>query len=51
VRRPLANIISLTDMIQEETTEANLNQLCLMLKQSSAELDEAIKEISNKTAK
>lgn len=51
VRRPLANIISLTDMIQEETTGAHLNQLCLMLKQSSAELDEAIKEISNKTTK
>lgn len=50
-RKPLANIISLTNMIQQEASDKNVNDLCVMLKKSSVELDEAIKDISNKTTK
>lgn len=51
VRKPLANIIGLADMIQQEISDKGLSHLCAMLKQSSAELDEVIKDISDKTDK
>ena len=51
VRKPLANIISLTDLIQQEVSDKYINELCSMLIKSSVELDEAIKDISNKTTK
>ncbi|RYE26960.1 MAG: PAS domain-containing sensor histidine kinase [Sphingobacteriaceae bacterium] len=45
VRRPLANIIGLVEML-ECTEEASMNNsIITMLKQSSAELDEMIKDI------
>ncbi|RYE31814.1 MAG: PAS domain-containing protein [Sphingobacteriaceae bacterium] len=45
VRRPLANIIGLVEML-ESTEEANTNNsIVLMLKQSAAELDKTIKDI------
>jgi hypothetical protein len=49
VRKPLANIIGLADLIQEEVLDERLSHLCEMLKISSIELDEAVKEISDKT--
>lgn len=49
VRKPLANIIGLADMIQQEVSDERLSHLCTMLKKSSAELDEVIKDISAKT--
>ena len=45
VRRPLANIIGLVEML-ESTEEANTNNsIVLMLKQSAAELDKMVKDI------
>ncbi|MDP9082129.1 MAG: PAS domain-containing protein [Bacteroidota bacterium] len=49
VRKPLANIIGLADLIQQEATDERLVQFCGMMKDSTAELDEVIKAISNKT--
>lgn len=49
VRKPLANIIGLADMIQQEVSDERLSYLCTMLKKSSAELDEVINDISDKT--
>ncbi len=49
VRKPLANIIGLAGLIQQERTEERLDQLCGMLKTSTTELDQVIKQISNKT--
>lgn len=50
VRRPLANIIGLIEMIELEFSDERLKNLCHMLKKSSTELDEVIKYISDKTA-
>lgn len=50
VRRPLANIMGLIDTIELEFSDKRLKHLCDMLKKSSAELDEMIKYISDKTA-
>ncbi|MGY3213582.1 PAS domain-containing protein [Mucilaginibacter sp. HD30] len=50
VRKPLANIIGLAELIQHQTSDEKLGDLCTMLKKSSAELDDAIKNISNKTS-
>ncbi|RYE29108.1 MAG: hypothetical protein EOP42_15155 [Sphingobacteriaceae bacterium] len=45
VRRPLANIIGLVEML-ETTEEVNTNNaVVLMLKQSAAELDKMVKDI------
>jgi len=49
VRKPLANIIGLAELIQQQVSDEKLSDLCAMLKKSSAELDDAIKDISNKT--
>jgi len=49
VRKPLANIIGLAGLIQQEETDECMRELCGMLQQSTAELDEVITEISNKT--
>ncbi len=49
VRKPLANIIGLADMINEQVSDESLSDLCEMLKKSAIELDEAVKDISNKT--
>jgi len=50
VRRPLANIIGLIDMIELEFSDERLKKICDMLKKSSNELDEVIKYISDKTS-
>ncbi len=49
VRKPLANIIALADLIQQQVSNERLGNLCAMLKKSSAELDDAIKGISDET--
>ncbi len=51
VRKPLANIIGLSQLIHEHIDNQNITQLCGMLKQSAEELDDAIKIISNATTK
>lgn len=51
VRKPLANIIGLTNLIQQEVSDERLNHFCEMLKQSAEELDGVVKDISNKTKK
>ncbi|OKS88148.1 PAS domain-containing protein [Mucilaginibacter polytrichastri] len=48
VRKPLANIIGLSTMIQQESDE-RVQELCVMLEKSTSELDEVIKDISAKT--
>jgi signal transduction histidine kinase len=48
VRKPLANIIGLTTFIQQETSDSELLRFCELLKQSTAELDQVIRDISNK---
>ncbi|MES2267362.1 MAG: PAS domain-containing protein [Bacteroidota bacterium] len=49
VRKPLANIIGLTEMIISANGQENLQTISKMLHQSSSELDEVIKQISGKT--
>lgn len=49
VRRPLANIMGLSSLISQELKKEDMNHLCDMLEKSTAELDEVIKDISNKT--
>jgi len=49
LRKPLANIIGLAELIQQYASDDKLNELCAMLKKSSEELDDAVKDISNKT--
>ena len=49
VRRPLANITGLADLIGQEATGERVAHLCKMLKKSASELDEVIQAISNKT--
>jgi hypothetical protein len=49
VRKPLANIIALVDMIHDQGSDDKVSDLCAMLKKSSTELDNAVKEISDKT--
>jgi len=51
IRKPLANIIGLADLIQQQVSDERLNDLCAMLNKSSAELDDAIKAISNESKK
>jgi signal transduction histidine kinase len=48
VRKPLANIIGLTDLIIQNTGDSAVKDLSEMLKTSTAELDQVIKDISNK---
>ncbi len=47
IRRPLANILSLIDLImaQQNNTSAELNELISRLQESSVELDEIVKRI------
>jgi len=49
VRKPLANIIGLTELVAEETDQDKRQKLCAMLRESTAELDRVIKDISDKT--
>ncbi|SDE63929.1 PAS fold-containing protein [Mucilaginibacter pineti] len=49
VRKPLANIIGLAGLIAEELADKKVDQLCTMLKNSTAELDQIVKDISDKT--
>lgn len=49
VRKPLANIVGLAQLIGQETTDEKLASLCTMLEKSTAELDRVIKDISDKT--
>ena len=49
VRKPLANIIGLSTLIRQEASGRQVDDLCIMLQQSTAELDQVIKDISNKT--
>ncbi len=51
VRKPLANIIGLANLIQQQASDEGIGDLCAMLKKSSAELDDAIKDISDETTK
>ncbi|QEC74715.1 PAS domain-containing protein [Mucilaginibacter ginsenosidivorax] len=48
VRKPLANIMGLTDLIYDNGDEFT-RDLCEMLQKSTVELDQVIIEISNKT--
>lgn len=48
VRKPLANILALTQLIQQELSEAHAGHLCEMLTKSAVELDQVIKDISSK---
>ncbi|HEK20128.1 MULTISPECIES: PAS domain S-box protein [unclassified Mucilaginibacter] len=48
VRKPLANIMGLADLLNEAEDPAHYKRIILMLQQSAAELDDIIKEISNK---
>ena len=49
IRRPLANILGLCLMLQKMDMDQNLRNICEMLFDSSRQLDEAIKMITNKT--
>ncbi|RFZ92913.1 hypothetical protein D0C36_16100 [Mucilaginibacter conchicola] len=49
VRKPLANIIGLSQMISEESKGEKVTQLSAMLAKSADELDQVIREISRKT--
>ena len=49
VRKPLANIIGLTEMIMADDGKENLQVVSKMLQQSSEELDEVIKQITDRT--
>ncbi|MFD2863261.1 hypothetical protein [Mucilaginibacter antarcticus] len=49
VRKPLANIIALTALIEQDLTDERSSQLCKMLTQSAGELDQMIRDISDKT--
>lgn len=49
VRKPLANIMALADLIQQDLSNQRLNDLCKMLNTSTAELDQVIRNISNMT--
>lgn len=49
IRKPLANIMALADLILQEATEEHFSNFCEMLKKSTTELDNVIKAISNKT--
>lgn len=49
VRKPLANIIGLADLIRQELSDKRVDYLCAMLKTSTTELDGVINDISDKT--
>ncbi len=49
IRKPLANIIGLTQLIKEEAKTDDIIHLCQMLSESTTELDRVIKNISDKT--
>ncbi|PAW94736.1 hypothetical protein CKK33_15025 [Mucilaginibacter sp. MD40] len=48
VRKPLANIMGLADLLNETEDPAHYKRIAQMLQESTAELDNIIKEISNK---
>jgi len=48
VRKPLANIIGLSQLISEELKSEKTTHLCDMLTQSADELDQIVREISDK---
>lgn len=49
VRKPLANIVGIAGLIAQEATDPRLAELCIMLEKSTSELDDVIKNISDKT--
>ncbi|MDN3583428.1 PAS domain-containing protein [Mucilaginibacter flavus] len=49
VRKPLANIIGLSKLISEELKDEKTGQLCAMLLESADELDQVVRDISDKT--
>ena len=49
VRKPLANIIGLSNLIRQELKNEETTYLCDMLAKSTAELDLVIRDISDKT--
>lgn len=49
IRRPLANIIGLTKVLEKMKIDQNLRNICEMLLASSRQLDEVIKETADKT--
>ncbi|PST82037.1 hypothetical protein C7T94_14570 [Pedobacter yulinensis] len=50
VRKPLANILALTDLLADTGNEQAHPEVAQMLKQSAGELDQVIREISKKSA-
>jgi nitrogen-specific signal transduction histidine kinase len=48
IRKPLANILGLTEMIRQETADERLTPICEMLTNSANELDYVLKRISDK---
>lgn len=49
IRKPLANILGLIELLAEEQDKEKYNHLLLLLSQSSRELDSALKENLNKS--
>lgn len=49
VRKPLANIVGVAQLIRQEAIDEKLIHLCSMLEKSTTELDQVIREISDKT--
>ncbi len=48
IRRPVANIIGLTNILSKMDIDQNLSNICEMLTESAAQLDEAINSIVKK---
>ena len=51
IRKPLANIIGLSQLIDDHTDKSETTRLCTMLRESAEELDIAIKTISKEITK
>lgn len=49
IRRPLANIIGLVNILNKMDVDQNLSNICDMLTDSAAQLDEAVNNIVRKT--
>jgi PAS domain S-box-containing protein len=50
IRRPVANILGLVNILQKASTNQNLTNICDMLLESGQQLDEVIMNIVDKTA-
>ncbi|WP_129714853.1 histidine kinase dimerization/phospho-acceptor domain-containing protein [Pedobacter sp. SYP-B3415] len=50
VRKPLANILALSDLLSENSSSSEQAEFLKLLRQSAGELDQVIREISGKSA-